>query len=210
MGSLSQNDQRYIAENMIAFFNRDYQRVAELHIACGWLPPDTRIDQFEGAIRAVSEPIFEQPLRDISFGKLLMSLFQVARRFHINIQPQLVLLQKTLLSIEGLSRQLAPDLDLWASASPQIQKWLKKQVGPKAFLKRIRDNLPLWSEQFPEMPTLIYEVLKEKKHQQELFRFAQDNNVLLQSKKQTSKWIYFLSGVVTTLVIGGVVFLLVK
>ncbi len=210
VGSLSQNDQRYIAENMIAFFNRDYQRVAELHIACGWLPPDTRIDQFEGAIRAVSEPIFEQPLRDISFGKLLMSLFQVARRFHINIQPQLILLQKTLLSIEGLSRQLAPDLDLWASASPQIQKWLKRQVGPKAFLKRIRDNLPLWSEQFPEMPTLIYEVLKEKKHQQELFRFAQDNNVLLQSKKQTSKWIYFLSGVVTTLVIGSVVFLLVK
>ncbi|VVC76870.1 putative protein kinase UbiB [Aquicella siphonis] len=174
VGSLNHNDQRYLAENMIAFFKRDYQRVAELHIACGWLPPDTRIDQFEGAIRSVSEPIFEQPLRDISFGQLLMRLFQVARRFHINIQPQLVLLQKSLLSIEGLSRQLAPDLDLWASASPQIEKWLKKQVGGKAFIRRIRDNLPLLSEQLPELPTLIFEVLKETKHQQEKLRFRQE------------------------------------
>jgi ubiquinone biosynthesis protein len=164
VGSLSRNDQRYIAENMLAFFKRDYQRVAELHIACGWLPPDTRIDQFEGAIRAVSEPIFEQPLHDISFGKLLLRLFQVARRFNINIQPQLVLLQKTLLSIEGLSRQLAPELDLWASASPQIEKWLKKQLGVRAFIRRLRENFPLWSEQFPEIPTLIYEVLKEVKN----------------------------------------------
>lgn len=173
VGSLNQNDQRYIAENMIAFFKRDYQRVAELHIASGWLPPDTRIDQFEGAIRSVSEPIFEQPLRDISFGQLLLRLFQVARRFHINIQPQLVLLQKTLLSIEGLSRSLAPDLDLWGSAAPQIEKWLKKQVGVKAFLRRLRDNLPMWSEQLPEIPTLIYEVLKESKIQQEKNRFTQ-------------------------------------
>lgn len=174
VGSLSRNDQRYIAENMIAFFNRNYQRVAELHIACGWLPPDTRIDQFEGAIRAVSEPIFEQPLRDISFGKLLLRLFQVARRFHINIQPQLILLQKTLLSIEGLTRQLAPDLDIWTHAGPQIEKWLKQHVGPRAFLRRLRDNLPLWSEQFPEIPSLIYEILKETKRQQENKRF--DNN----------------------------------
>jgi len=210
VGSLNQNDQRYIAENMIAFFKRDYQRVAELHIACGWLPPDTRIDQFEGAIRAVSEPIFEQPLRDISFGKLLLSLFQVARRFHINIQPQLVLLQKTLLSIEGLSRQLAPDLDIWASASPQIEKWLKKQVGVKAFFKRIRNNLPLWSEQFPEMPSLIYEVLKETKHQQEKVRFSQMNTNSSHEKQQTkkTKMCYFLSGVVITLLITGTVFYL--
>jgi ubiquinone biosynthesis protein len=173
VGSLSHSDQRYIAENMIAFFKRDYQRVAELHIACGWLPPDTRIDQFEGAIRSVSEPIFEQPLRDVSFGKLLLRLFQVARRFHINIQPQLLLLQKTLLSIESLSRQLAPELDLWNHAGPQIEKWLKKQVGPRAFLRRLRENLPLWSEQFPEIPSLLYEVLKEAKEQQEKRRFRQ-------------------------------------
>lgn len=173
VGSLSRNDQRYIAENMIAFFKRDYQRVAELHIACGWLPPDTRIDQFEGAIRSVSEPIFEQPLRDVSFGKLLLRLFQVAQRFHINIQPQLILLQKTLLSIEGLSRQLAPDLDLWNHAQPQIEKWLKKHVGPMAFLRRLRDNLPLWSEQFPEVPSMVYEVLKEMKQSQEKRRFKE-------------------------------------
>lgn len=205
VGSLNHNDQRYLAENMIAFFKRDYQRVAELHIACGWLPPDTRIDQFEGAIRSVSEPIFEQPLRDISFGQLLLRLFQVARRFHINIQPQLVLLQKSLLGIEGLSRQLAPDLDLWASASPQIEKWLKKQVGFKAFLRRIRDNLPLLSEQLPEMPTLIYEVLKESKHQQERLRFAQTaaNSHLHETKRQEKKikLEYFAGGVGLTLVV---------
>lgn len=204
VGSLNQNDQRYLAENMIAFFKRDYQRVAELHIACGWLPPDTRIDQFEGAIRSVSEPIFEQPLRDISFGQLLLRLFQVARRFHINIQPQLILLQKSLLSIEGLSRQLAPELDLWASASPQIEKWLKKQVGVKAFFRRIRDNLPLLSEQLPEMPTLIYEVLKETKQQQERLRFAQVSiNTDLQEAKQRERKVkieYFAGGVGLTVV----------
>jgi len=199
VGSLSHNDQRYLAENMIAFFKRDYQRVAELHIACGWLHPDTRIDQFEGAIRSVSEPIFEQPLRDISFGQLLLHLFQVARRFHINIQPQLILLQKSLLSIEGLSRQIAPDLDLWASASPQIEKWLRKQVGARAFFRRIRANLPLLSEQLPELPTLIYEVLKETKHQQEKLRFAQtianSNAHEDKNRERMLKIAYFLSGV---------------
>jgi ubiquinone biosynthesis protein len=174
-GSLSRDDQRYLAENMIAFFNRDYQKVAELHIACGWLPPDTRIDQFEGAIRAVSEPIFELPLRDISFGALLLGLFQVAHRFRINIQPQLILLQKTLLNIESLSRQLAPELDIWTHAKPQVEKWLKKQVGFRAFLKRIRDNLPLWSEQLPEIPSLVYEVLRGIKTKQEKRRFASEN-----------------------------------
>jgi len=171
VGSLSRNDQRYIAENMLAFFKRDYQRVAELHIACGWLPPNTRIDQFEGAIRSVSEPIFGQPLCEVSFGKLLLRLFQVARRFHINIQPQLLLLQKTLVGIESLSRQLAPELDLWETARPQIERWLKKQVGPRALLRRIRENFPLWSEQLPEIPSLLYEVLLEIKQAHEKRRF---------------------------------------
>lgn len=211
VGSLSHNDQRYLAENMVAFFKRDYQRVAELHIACGWLPPDTRIDQFEGAIRSVSEPIFEQPLRDISFGQLLLRLFQVARHFHINIQPQLILLQKTLLSIEGLSRSLAPDLDLWGSASPQIEKWLKKQVGFKSFVKHLYENLPLWSQQFPEMPTLIYEVLKEKKHQQEKLRFGQiTNSSHYQKQEERTKIGYFLSGICFTLIIGIVLYITVK
>lgn len=198
-GSLSHEDQRYIAENMIAFFKRDYQRVAELHIACGWLPPDTRIDQFEGAIRAVSEPIFERPLRDISFGQLLLRLFQVARRFELNIQPQLVLLQKTLLNIEGLSRQLAPELDLWATAAPQIEKWLKKQVGVKAFLRRVKTNLPLWSEQLPELPGLIYEVLRETKQRQETLRFRQQNGNV--SSLTKIKCYYFFAGILATLAI---------
>lgn len=212
VGSLSHNDQRYLAENMIAFFKRDYQRVAELHIACGWLPPDTRIDQFEGAIRAVSEPIFEQPLSEMSFGQLLLHLFQVARRFHINIQPQLILLQKTLLSIEGLSKSLAPELDQWASAAPQIEKWLKKQVGVRSFLRRLRDNLPLWSEQLPEMPSLIYEVLKETKHQQDKIRFAQAMVHDSEDKKREKKLktTYFLSGMGITLFAGIVLMYLVQ
>lgn len=205
VGSLNHNDQRYLAENMIAFFKRDYQRVAELHIACGWLPPDTRIDQFEGAIRSVSEPIFERPLQEISFGQLLLRLFQVARRFHINIQPQLILLQKSLLSIEGLSRQLAPDFDLWATAAPQIEKWLKKQVGFKGFLRRLRENLPLLSEQLPEMPTLIYEVLKEKKQQQEQARFERSakiaNTLVIKQRDKKLKFEYFFSGVGLTLLV---------
>lgn len=163
VGSLSQRDQRYIAENMMAFFKRDYQRIAELHIASGWLPPDTRIDQFEGAIRAVSEPIFAQAFADISFGNLLMRLFQVARRYQINIQPQLILLQKTLLGMEGLCRELAPHLNLWEAATPQIEKWLKQQVGVKAFIQRVRDNLPRWSEQLPELPGLVYDVFMQTK-----------------------------------------------
>ena len=201
VGSLNQNDQRYLAENMVAFFKRDYQRVAELHIACGWLPPDTRIDQFEGAIRAVSEPIFEQPLYDISFGQLLLNLFQVARRFHINIQPQLILLQKTLLSVESLCRQLAPDFDVWSSATPQIEKWLRKQVGLRTFLQRLRENVPLWTQQLPEIPSLIYEVLQEKKQQQERERFQPMLIPKNQKHERKLSLIYFLSGVIVTLII---------
>jgi ubiquinone biosynthesis protein len=172
MGSLNSRDQRYLAENMLAFFKRDYQRVAELHISSGWLPPDTRIDQFEGAIRAVSEPMFERPLKEISFGQLLLRLFQVARRFNINIQPQLILLQKTLLNVEGVGRQIYPDIDIWATAAPFLESWLKKQVGPRAFIRRVRDNIPFWSEKMPEIPGLIYEVLTEKRQQLEERRFS--------------------------------------
>jgi len=159
MGSLNTKDQRYLAENLLAFFKRDYKKVAELHVASGWLPKDTRIDQFESAIRAVCEPIFEKPLKDISFGQLLLRLFQAARRFNINIQPQLILLQKTLLNVEGVARQLYPDLDIWTTASPYLEKWLKTQMGPKAFLRRVKENLPYWSEILPELPTLLFKFL---------------------------------------------------
>ncbi len=203
VGSLSMKDQRYLAENMLAFFKRDYQRVAELHIASGWLPPDTRVDQFEGAIRAVCEPIFERPLKDISFGQLLLRLFQTARRFNINIQPQLILLQKTLLNIEGVGRQLYAELDLWTTAAPFLEQWLKKQVGPRAFLKRIRENIPYWSEKLPEIPGLIYDVLNQTREHNEYRRFSQQKTVRPVTKL---KWGYFLLGVGITLLACGMVF----
>jgi len=209
VGSLNTKDQRYLAENLVAFFKRDYQRVAELHVASGWLPPDTRIDQFEGAIRAVCEPIFERPLKEISFGKLLLRLFQTAHRFNINIQPQLILLQKTLLNIEGVGRQIYPDLDIWTTAAPFLERWLKKQVGPRALLRRMRENIPYWSEKIPEIPGLIYEVLNEKRQQQEEQRFEK---ILLKADcsggKNTGSWRYVLLGFVVGVLAGGVLFFL--
>jgi ubiquinone biosynthesis protein len=159
VGSLTMEDQRYLAENLLAFFDRDYRRVAELHVESGWVPPGTRIADFESAIRTVSEPIFEKPLAEISFGNFLLRLFQTARRFHMEVQPQLVLLQKTLLNIEGLGRQLYPELDLWTTAKPFMERWMRDQVGPKAFLARTRKNLGAVSEQLPELPLLAYRVL---------------------------------------------------
>ncbi len=161
MGTLSPEDKRYLAENFIAFFNRDYQRVAELHVESGWVPPQTRVDEFESAIRAVCEPNFNKPLKDISFGHVLLRLFQTARRFDMVVQPQLVLLQKTLLNIEGLGRQLYPDLDLWQTAKPFLEEWMKEQTGPRALLSRLRRNLPAWSEKLPELPGLMHDVLQK-------------------------------------------------
>ncbi|WP_419603274.1 ubiquinone biosynthesis regulatory protein kinase UbiB [Thiolapillus sp.] len=160
MGTLTTEDQRYLAENLLAFFHQDYRRVAELHVESGWVPEGTRVEEFEAAIRTVSEPIWEKPLADISFGHFLLRLFQTARRFDMEVQPQLVLLQKTLLNIEGLGRMLYPELDLWATAKPFMEKWLSQQVGPKAFVRRVRESLPQMSEQLPEIPRLAYRVLK--------------------------------------------------
>ncbi len=164
VGTLSHEDQRYLAENFLAFFHRDYQRVAELHVESGWVPHDTRVDEFEAAIRTVCEPIFERPLAEISFGQLLLRLFQTARRFNMEVQPQLVLLQKTLLNIEGLGRQLYPELDLWQTAKPFLERWMSEQVGPRAALKRLKENVPQWGEKLPEIPSLIHDVLHQAKH----------------------------------------------
>jgi ubiquinone biosynthesis protein len=161
MGTLTSADQRYLAENLLAFFRRDYRRVAELHVESGWIPAETRIDEFEAAIRTVSEPIWEKPISEISFGHFLLRLFQVARRFHMEIQPQLVLLQKTLLNIEGLGRQLYPQLDLWTTAKPFMERWIGGQVGPQAFLRRVKESLPQLSEELPEVPHLAYRVLQK-------------------------------------------------
>jgi len=161
MGTLSPQDQRYLAENFLAFFRRDYRRVAELHVESEWVPKGTRIDEFEAAIRCVCEPIFERPLKEISFGQLLLRLFQTARRFNMEVQPQLVLLQKTLLNIEGLGRQLYPDLDLWQTAKPFLESWMSEQIGPRAFVGRMRRSLPEWSERLPEIPALLHQTLKQ-------------------------------------------------
>ncbi len=159
VGSLSLADQHYLAYNLLAFFHRDYRRVAELHVESGWVPKETRLDELESGIRAVCEPIFEKPISQISYGHLLLRLFQAARRFNAEIQPQLVLFQKTLLNIEGLGRQLYPELDLWQTAKPYLEKWFAQQVGPKAAFRKVRTQLPEWGERFPEIPGLIHRVL---------------------------------------------------
>lgn len=164
MGTLNATDQRYLAENFLAFFNRDYRRVAELHVNSGWVDKNTRIDEFESAIRSVCEPIFDKPLKDISFGQLLLNLFHTARRFNMEVQPQLILLQKTLLNIEGLGRQLYPELDLWKTAKPFLEQWMKDKLGPQSFFKHIKENAPLWAEQLPKLPNLIFDALEQAKN----------------------------------------------
>ncbi|MDZ7922682.1 MAG: ubiquinone biosynthesis regulatory protein kinase UbiB [Marinagarivorans sp.] len=157
MGSLGREDQYYLARNLLAMFRRDYRQVAELHVLSGWVPKHTSVGAFESAIRAVCEPIFEKPLKEISFGEALINLFQTAQRFDMPVQPQLVLLQKTLLNIEGLGRQLYPDLDLWETAHPYLERWLKQRFAPKALWKELKRQAPEWLEKFPEVPHLILE-----------------------------------------------------
>lgn len=161
MGTLNPVDQRYLAENFMAFFNRDYRRVAELHVESEWVPSGTRVDEFESAIRTVCEPIFEKPLKEISFGNVLLRLFQTARRFDMEVQPQLVLLQKTLLNIEGLGRRLYPDLDLWKTAKPFLERTMKEQLGPRSLLRNMKESVPAWSNTLPEMPILAHRFLEQ-------------------------------------------------
>ncbi|KQB09865.1 ubiquinone biosynthesis regulatory protein kinase UbiB [Vibrio metoecus] len=198
VGTLNSEDKRYLAENFLAFFNRDYRRVAQLHVDSGWVPLDTNVDEFEVAIRMVCEPIFAKPLCEISFGHVLLNLFNTARRFNMEVQPQLVLLQKTLLYVEGLGRQLYPQLDLWQTAKPFLEKWMAKQVGPQAFLSALKERAPLWFEKMPELPELLYDSLKQGRNlNQRLDSLYQGYR---QSKRQqgTGK---FLFGVGATLVV---------
>lgn len=159
MGTLTEIDKNYLAQNFLGFFRRDYRRVAEAHIESGWAPKDTRVDDFEAAIRAVCEPVFAKPLREISFGRLLLRLFQTSRRFNIQIQPQLVLLQKTLLNIEGLGRELDPDLDLWETAKPFLERWMAEQIGWRGLVERIKQEAPYWSAILPQVPRLLHQAL---------------------------------------------------
>ena len=161
VGTLTEFDKEYLAQNFTAFFRRDYKRVAELHIESGWVPAGTRVDELESAVRAVCEPYFDRPLKEISLGMVLMRLFQTSRRFHVEIQPQLVLLQKTLLNIEGLGRDLDPELDLWNSAKPFLEKWMVDQLGPQKLLDQFKDEAPRYAKLIPELPRLLHDFLKQ-------------------------------------------------
>lgn len=161
IGSLSEFDQYYLARNLLAIFHRDYRLVAELHVQCGWVPPHTKVTDFEAAIRSVCEPIFEKPLGEISFGQLLLYLFQTARRFEMEVQPSLVLLQKTLLNIEGLGRQLYPQLDLWSTAQPFLENWIRERYSPISVLKQFQKHAPGWIEHMPQIPDLIFDRLNQ-------------------------------------------------
>ena len=194
IGSLSPSDQRYLAENFYAFFRRDYRRVAELHIESGWVPASTPVGDFESAIRTVCEPIFERPLKEISFGHFLLRLFQTARRFNMEVQPQLVLLQKTLLNIEGLGRDLYPDLDLWKTAKPFIERWMHDQVGVKALVRGVQTYLPKFLEKLPETPMLLHDVI-QKASQERLqinYQASQLDDIdrtLRQGQRRNGLWI---------------------
>lgn len=185
VGTLTEFDKEYLAQNFTAFFRRDYKRVAELHIESGWVPANTRVDELEGAIRTVCEPYFDRPLKEISLGMVLMRLFQTSRRFDVEIQPQLVLLQKTLLNIEGLGRDLDPELDLWSTAKPFLEKWMLEQVGPKKLLEQLKDQAPRYAKMLPELPRLLHDYLKQqpnpmRKQLEELLVEQKQTNRLLQ------------------------------
>lgn len=180
VGTLAPDDQSYLARNLLAFFRRDYRQVAQLHIQSGWVPPDTRVNEFEAAIRTVCEPIFERPLKDISFGQFLLRLFQTARRFNMEVQPQLVLLQKTLLNVEGLGRQLYPELDLWSTAQPFLETWMRKRIGPSGLLRTLQTHFPAWVEQSPDMPQLFHDALLQIRNNHPA---AHDNGVTMAQLK---------------------------
>ncbi len=185
VGTLTEFDKEYLAQNFLAFFRRDYKRVAALHIESGWVPASTRVEELEAAIRAVCEPYFDRPLAEISLGMVLMRLFQTSRRFLVEIQPQLVLLQKTLLNIEGLGRQLDPNLDLWSTAKPFLEKWMLEQMGPQRFWRELREEAPRYAKLIPELPRLVYGYLQQKNGTdsqlvQELLREQRRTNRLLQ------------------------------
>ncbi|MCG9598958.1 ubiquinone biosynthesis regulatory protein kinase UbiB [Vibrio sp. Isolate25] len=198
VGTLNSEDKRYLAENFLAFFNRDYRRVAELHVESGWVPRETNIDEFEFAIRVVCEPIFAKPLCEISFGHVLLNLFNTARRFNMEVQPQLVLLQKTLLYVEGLGRQLYPQLDLWQTAKPFLEEWMMNQVGPQAVINAIKDRAPFWAEKLPELPELLYDSLRQGKMMNQRMDQLYQGYRTTKRQQATGK---FLFGVGATLVV---------
>ena len=201
MGTLTDVDKNYLAQNFLAFFKRDYKRVALAHIEAGWAPADTRVDEFEAAIRAVCEPIFDRPLKEISFGKVLLRLFQTSRRFNVEIQPQLVLLQKTLLNIEGLGRQLDPDLDLWKTAKPFLERWMSEQMGWRGLLRSIKTEAPQWASILPQLPRLAHQTLKIEPWN----RVEQGMILLLTAQRRRNYWLALIA-VLLAVLSGWVIF----
>jgi ubiquinone biosynthesis protein len=203
VGTLTEFDKEYLAQNFTAFFQRDYKRVAELHIESGWVPAETRVDELEAAVRAVCEPYFDRPLKEISLGLVLMRLFQTSRRFHVEIQPQLVLLQKTLLNIEGLGRQLDPDLDLWSTAKPFLEKWMMEQVGPDRLWQQLKAEAPHYAKLLPALPRLLHEALRQ---QAQVSTTHTELKELLAEQKRTNR---LLQGVVWAALgfVGGMSFI---
>lgn len=203
IGSLNAEDQSYLARNILAFFKRDYRQVAQLHIDSGWVPRDTNVHAFETAIRSVCEPIFEKPLKDISFGMVLLGLFQTARRFNMEVQPQLVLLQKTLLNIEGLGRQLYPDLDLWQTAKPFLENWMQERMGVKAVYRSVKEQAPEWLEKMPHLPQMVYDSLEQMKLQSSSADQSQQRLAQAQAADRRRTRRFMLVG--ATLLLGAVV-----
>ena len=200
VGTLTEVDKEYLAQNFAAFFRRDYKRVAELHIESGWVPAATRVDELEAAVRAVCEPYFDRPLKEISLGMVLMRLFQTSRRFHVEIQPQLVLLQKTLLNIEGLGRDLDPDLDLWATAKPFLEKWMLEQVGPQKLIEQLKAQAPHYAKLLPELPLLLHHFLQRKTTDTDKLTLE-----LLAEQKRTNRLLQALVSAVIGFALGMVV-----
>jgi ubiquinone biosynthesis protein len=206
VGTLSPEDQRYLAENFLAFFDRDYYRIAKLHLDSGWVPPGTRVDQLEAAVRTVCEPIFNKPLAEISFAQVLMRLFRVAQRFNVEIQPQMILLHKTLFNIEGLGRQLYPQLDLWETAHPVLRQWMDEQVGGRAMLKDVRDNLPQLRDAMRELPAILKHLGEQVAEGRVNFNLQSPElkNIQLQLEEQRRQR-YWLAAAATSVLAGALV-----
>jgi ubiquinone biosynthesis protein len=189
MGTLNETDKSYLAQNFLAFFQRDYKKVARAHLDAGWVPAETRADEFEAAIRAVCEPVFDRPLKEIAFGKILLRLFQTSRRFGMEIQPQLVMLQKTLLNIEGLGRQLDPDLDLWSTAKPFLERWMSEQIGWRGWLRTFKEEVPYWGAVLPQLPRLAHQALRTDRFE----KLESGLAVMLAQQQSRNRWLAIIA-----------------
>ena len=199
MGTLTDSDKNYLAQNFLAFFRRDYKKVAQAHLDAGWVPAETRVDEFEAAIRAVCEPVFDRPLKEIAFGRVLLRLFQTSRRFGMEIQPQLVMLQKTLLNIEGLGRDLDPDLDLWATAKPFLERWMNEQIGWRGWLRTFKEEVPYWGALVPQLPRLAHQALRADR----LEKLEAGLEMMLRQQQGRNRWLGVIAGLLALLLLLG-------